>query len=347
MERSLDIELTRRCNLRCDYCFVGWSRDWSSDLPVEVATQVVEEGAGRFDLLHLTGGEPFVWRGIFDLIELGLSLGYPRVVINSNGTVLSPEQIARLGSYGGKVALTISQDGPEALHDPIRGKGRFRQADAAIEALLEAGVPVTLMTVVRAEVLEVLPEFLRDRTLRHPRLSGITLFPVGVGPTGSQKPGVPLASLAPEQIQLLAVQVALARHAGLAVRVGAFPMINPLLTMLGYPRAELYQCTAGRGRICVHADQSVSTCHPVKDPVYGSWTSGLFDRVPGLAVHRRMQARDFDGCRTCAHQESCGHCRAFVTGNGAELFGNDRVCLEVVPGRAAALAAETSRTVAA
>lgn len=99
MERSLDIEVTRRCNLRCDYCFVGWSRDWTSDLPVEVARQVIREGAGRFDLLHFTGGEPFAYRAIFELIELGLAEGYPSILINSNGTMLSDAHVARLGSY--------------------------------------------------------------------------------------------------------------------------------------------------------------------------------------------------------------------------------------------------------
>lgn len=86
--------------------------------------------------------------------------------------------------------------------------------------------------------------------------------------------------------------------------------------------------------MCVHADQSVSTCHPVKDPVHGHWRSGLFDTIPGLRAHGRMRARDFDGCRTCDHREACGHCRAFVTASGKDLHGNDEVCLTVVPGRA-------------
>src|SRR5262249_26294143 len=55
MTGMLDLELTRRCNLRCEYCFVGWSRDWTSDLPRESALAIVEEGAGAFTTLHLTG----------------------------------------------------------------------------------------------------------------------------------------------------------------------------------------------------------------------------------------------------------------------------------------------------
>jgi radical SAM protein with 4Fe4S-binding SPASM domain len=116
------------------------------------------------------------------------------------------------------------------------------------------------------------------------------------------------------------------------VGVGAYPVINPLLMALGYPASKLYQCTAGRGRICVHADLTVSTCHPVKDPVYGSWKPGLLARAGGTRAHARMEQRDFDGCRTCSLQEACGNCRAFVTAAGAPLYGNDGVCDEVLSG---------------
>jgi MoaA/NifB/PqqE/SkfB family radical SAM enzyme len=347
MERSLDIEITRRCNLRCDYCFVGWSRDWHTDLPLEVAEEVVREGAGRFDLLHITGGEPFARRDVWSLIELGLALGYPSVLVNTNGTMLSDEQVARLGTYRGRVRLSVSLDGPPALHDAVRGDGRFAQADRTIAALLAAAVPTTVMTVVTPAVLAVLPEFLRERMAAHPGLDGVTLFPVGVGPSGSQRPGAALASLDAEQLRLLAVHTALAFHAGVPVTVGAFPMINPLLKMLAYPASRMYQCTAGRGRVCVHADQGVSSCHPVKDPIYGRWSSGLFDRLGLAAAHAALRDRDFDGCRSCDHQEGCGHCRAFVTANGAPLLGNDRVCLDVVPGRRDAVMEESARGVVA
>ncbi len=344
MERSLDIEVTRRCNLRCDYCFVGWSRDWTTDLPRSVAEEAIREGVGRFDLLHITGGEPFAYRDIWALFDLGVELGYPSALVNTNATMLSDDDIARLGSYGGRVRLSVSLDGPAELHDAVRGAGRFAQADRALAKLLAAGVPVTLMTVVTPAVLAVLPEFMKERTRAHPALSGITLFPVGVGPSGSQRPGAALASLSPDELRVLSVYTALAWHMGMPVTVGAYPMINPLLRALGYPAERLYQCAAGRGRVCVHADQGVSSCHPVKDPIYGRWSSGLFDRIGAVALHRTLRDRDFDGCRGCEHREECGHCRAFVTGNGAPLTGNDGVCLDVVPGRRESLGSRGQTT---
>jgi MoaA/NifB/PqqE/SkfB family radical SAM enzyme len=341
----LDLEVTRRCNLRCDYCFVGWSRDWTSQMSYQTAAAIVREGAGRFDTFHVTGGEPLAWKGVFDLVDLAMSLGYRSTLINTNGTLLDDAAIERLAAHRGSVALSVSFDGPRAIHDPIRGEGNFDRADTNMKRAIAAGIPVTVMTVVTPAVLAVLPDFLVERHRSHPRIAGVTLFPVGVGPSGTQKPGASISELGPADVHLLAATVALGVRAGLRVRVGAYPIINPLLRKLGYPEELLYQCTAGRGRVCVHADLGVSSCHPVRQPIYGSWEPGLFDRIPGLEVDRRMRARDYDGCRSCPEQEHCGHCRAYVTASVDDFFGNDLVCHDIVPGRREAYTGTQSRRV--
>lgn len=335
--RSLDLELTRRCNLRCDYCFVGWSRGWAGDLPMDVARQVITEGRGRFPVLHFTGGEPFAYRGLLELIDLGIAQGYGDIVINTNGTLVDAPWVAALASRAANVRITVSLDGPPALHDAVRGAGSFERSTQTVSQLLEAGVTTSVMTVVTRGVLDVLSAFLVSLAERHPRLAGVTLFPVGVGGSGTHKPKAVVHALTPDDVRELALKVVFADKQGLRVGVGAYPVINPLLRALGYPEERLYACTAGRGRVCVHADLGVSPCHPVKEAVYGRWRSGLFDTIPGLAVHRQLATRNFDGCRTCALREGCGNCRAFVTAAGAPLMGNDEVCAEIladVPARA-------------
>jgi radical SAM protein with 4Fe4S-binding SPASM domain len=331
---SLDIELTRRCNLRCDYCFVGWSRDWVSDMPLDVALGVIREGAGLFPRLHFTGGEPFAYRGLFDAIEAGIDANYEEILINTNGTMLSPDVALRLASYGPRLTISVSLDGPEAIHDSARGGGRFREACAGLAELLARGVRAVVMTVVTPAVLGELGPFVLRVWEELPRLSGFTLFPVGVGPSGSQKPGTELRPLGADELRELALNVALLYRCGIPIGIGAYPIVNPLLAALGYPASELYQCNAGRGRVCVHADLSVSPCHPVKDAVYGAYRPGLIREIGAGRLggpHARLAARDFDGCRSCEHREACGHCRAFVTASGAPLFGNDGICRDVVP----------------
>lgn len=336
--RALDVEVTRRCNLRCDYCFVGWSRDWTSDLPEDVVRAVIDEGAGLFPTLHFTGGEPFAYRALPEMIERGLAAGYEHVLVNTNGTLLSPGLVRALASFGDRFSLTVSLDGPEEIHDRARGAGRFRESDEALGRAIDAGLRASVMVVVTPEVLRSLAPFLTALVRRHPTLETITLFPVGVGPEGSQKPGSVLRSLGPDEVRQLVLAVALLFRAGIPVGIGAYPIVNPMLRALGYPEERMYQCTAGRGRVCVHADQTVSPCHTVKDPVYGRWRPGLLRELERFEGHARLAARDFDGCSDCGHREACGHCRAFVTASGAPLFGNDRVCHELLPvaGRPAA-----------
>jgi radical SAM protein with 4Fe4S-binding SPASM domain len=329
-DTMLDLELTRRCNLRCDYCFVGWSRDWTSDMPRETALRIVEEGEGLFSTLHLTGGEPFAHNAIFEVLEAALARGYERVVINTNGTLLTPERVRRLAACAPRVSVTVSLDGPEEIHDAVRGPGRFRQALDGLRALHAAGVDAQVMTVVTKEVLAVLPAFVLDLHEAAPGLRGITLFPVGVGPAGSQKPGAELRPLSAGELRRLCAAVALLERAGISIGIGAYPIVNPLLSALGYPAEKLYRCTAGRGRVCVHADLTVSTCHPVKEPVYGAYRPGLLRALGASPEHHRIAARDYDGCRSCEHQEACGHCRAFVTASGRDFYGNDEVCHDVL-----------------
>lgn len=330
----LDLEVTRRCNLRCDYCFVGWDRGWSGDLDPVTARTIVDEGAGRFEMLHLTGGEPFAWAPLLDLVDQAIGLGYREVLINSNGTLLDEARVSALGARRNHVRVSISLDGPAELHDRVRGLGAFAAADQAVARLLAVGVPTTVMTVVTRPVLACLTAFLADLHGRHRGLAGVTFFPVGVGARsegkGTQKPGTSHTALSATELRRLALLVALADRSGLGCGIGAYPIVNPWLRQLGYPEERLYQCDAGRGRLCVHADLGVSSCHPVKEPIYGQWRPGLFDEIEKLEVHARLGRRDFDGCRTCPEREGCGHCRAFVAASGEPLFGNDGVCHDVL-----------------
>ena len=49
--------------------------------------------------------------------------------------LLTPEALGRLASYGRRVALSVSLDGPERVHDAARGQGRFREAMAGLKGL--------------------------------------------------------------------------------------------------------------------------------------------------------------------------------------------------------------------
>jgi radical SAM protein with 4Fe4S-binding SPASM domain len=135
------LDLTRRCNLRCAMCRT-WARPASRELSAAEIGRVL--GSMReLCWLDLTGGEPFVRRDIGDVFAAVVD-NVPRLAMlhfQTNGW-LAPRvatQTRRLRERlhrGAELIVTVSIDGPAALHDEIRGKpGSYDRAIEAARAL--------------------------------------------------------------------------------------------------------------------------------------------------------------------------------------------------------------------
>ncbi|MCK6528994.1 radical SAM protein [Myxococcota bacterium] len=129
--RTLILLLNKRCNLKCDFCDLWHHQDL---MPYEQACKVVDRApAAGVKTLVVTGGEPFVHPGAFDLIERARNLGLG-VNVTTNGTLIE-DQFDRL-KRSGVDSLSISIDGMGALHDRLRGRpGTFDAVARAIERL--------------------------------------------------------------------------------------------------------------------------------------------------------------------------------------------------------------------
>jgi MoaA/NifB/PqqE/SkfB family radical SAM enzyme len=108
---------TDRCNLKCSMCFERLRKprpemqllDW----------QMIIDQIKKFrPRIHLSGGEPFSYPHIIDLITL-IKKENLFLVITTNGTFLSKH--ANDIVVSGVNRLHISIDGPEKIHDRIRG----------------------------------------------------------------------------------------------------------------------------------------------------------------------------------------------------------------------------------
>ena len=134
--------VTNACNLRCRMCG-QWSdqgyilnrvKSESPAMQLQDWIRLTDEIAEypiRFILIR--GGEPFLFPGIIDLIRHINRKGL-FVSIDTNGTLLGKyvEELAAIGN----MHITFSVDGPEAVHDAVRGvKGSFRKARESIALL--------------------------------------------------------------------------------------------------------------------------------------------------------------------------------------------------------------------
>jgi MoaA/NifB/PqqE/SkfB family radical SAM enzyme len=145
--RHLNIEVTRRCDQRCTYCFND------SGPQARCAELTLDEWVRLFGRLsrlglesvHITGGEPFVSPATIPILREVQTLGLSTSVL-SNGLRIptvaqqNPDLLQRL------TVAQISLDGMDpAMHDKRRGKiGAWRQAMLAIESLQQLGVPLEI-----------------------------------------------------------------------------------------------------------------------------------------------------------------------------------------------------------
>ncbi|KKL24850.1 hypothetical protein LCGC14_2411190, partial [marine sediment metagenome] len=146
--------VTFRCNCQCDYCATGTVP--GGELGTDEALQLLDDLA-RLGTRWLTfsGGDPLVRADIGSLIRRALEKRV-HVRISTNG-ILVPEKIDDLR---GVDAVSLSLDGPEDVHDRVRGTGTFRSVLAAIEACTAAGIPMNLKCTLNGHNLAATDELL-------------------------------------------------------------------------------------------------------------------------------------------------------------------------------------------
>ena len=147
---SISLTLTNHCNLRCQMCG-QWSEggyiqrnsgNLKHELSLTVWKRVVDELAVHgISAILLRGGEIFLVPGVIELLEYIHEKGL-FISIDTNGTMLKQyaEDIFRIGG----IHLTISVDGPEQVHDAVRGVSgsfnRIREGIAHLTELESSGV---------------------------------------------------------------------------------------------------------------------------------------------------------------------------------------------------------------
>jgi MoaA/NifB/PqqE/SkfB family radical SAM enzyme len=148
--RRLLIELTNRCNLRCQHCFAE-RHAGTGDLPLEILEKVLREGKRcGIDAVSFTGGEPTLHRQFADIVRRVCAAGYPFGFVSHGGTFpqIYPLLLRSRPWFEG---VTFSLDGArEVTHDWQRGKGSYRRVLRAASICVVKDLPFTLNMVLTA-----------------------------------------------------------------------------------------------------------------------------------------------------------------------------------------------------
>jgi MoaA/NifB/PqqE/SkfB family radical SAM enzyme len=161
-------EATMRCNLHCEFCYVGDFLNIEGDARAELDLAALGRAFPQHDgfQISLTGGEIFMRKDILSVMELFRQKGYACGYLTTNGTIITEERanaLADLAAAGFLKHISVSIDGPRELHDAARGlKGTFERTCGGLRRLQEAarrrGAPlrVSINTTVAHESLEAL-----------------------------------------------------------------------------------------------------------------------------------------------------------------------------------------------
>lgn len=125
--RTVDIELTARCNLRCTYCYFFENPAVEyHDVATEEWLRFFEE-CGRMSVMDVTlaGGEPFMRHDLKALLE-GIARHRMRFSLLSNGALIDDDIASFIATTRRCNYVQVSLDGsrPET-HDVCRGKGSW------------------------------------------------------------------------------------------------------------------------------------------------------------------------------------------------------------------------------
>ena len=301
-EESLSIEVTNRCNSACSHCFVRAVISECSDLSIDLVREIISEGYHLgYRHLHITGGEPLLWEGLFEALDYAFSSGYKKIFINTNGTLLTKGHISRLSDYEG-FSISVSLEGPESFHDRVRGQGSYRQTEQGIGKALDAGIDLIMFTTVSKSLLPVLPHFIDDLYERFPDINLFSLIQL----IRVRDDVFDLSNelLVPEDFLKLVRMVSLLNLYGHKTEILNNPLAVVVSKLFEMPLIPRVLPLHRNGHLIVMADRNIALSHSIPNS-FGKYEPGMIERVLASNEYRTAVASDEISCPSCGYSKLC------------------------------------------
>jgi len=160
---TMEIELSRECNLRCIYCYADSGDRISNELSHEEILSAIDQGIelGARKIVVLGGGEPLCYPKIFDVLKY-LHSNNVEIELFTNGILITREAAQTFIRLGVKPVIKMNSLRPD-VQDILAGKkGAFASIRNGLTQLMEAGyptkdLPLGAQTVICRHNLEELP----------------------------------------------------------------------------------------------------------------------------------------------------------------------------------------------
>ncbi|MEW6667057.1 MAG: radical SAM (seleno)protein TrsS [Thermodesulfobacteriota bacterium] len=149
---SMIMLVTDRCNMACPVCLADSMAAPSGDPDLKSVGKMYEtilHSTGR-PAIQLSGGEPTVREDLHEIVSLGKSMGFPHIVINSNGIRIAkdPAYVQKLAKAGAGT-IYLQFDGlTDRVYRYTRGADLLALKIGAVKNCREFGIGVVLVPTV-------------------------------------------------------------------------------------------------------------------------------------------------------------------------------------------------------
>lgn len=311
--------LTERCNLRCTHCYQAGES--FTELSLAEIREVLNEITGMLEVweeashlefspsLNVTGGEPFLREDLFEVLgEMG-SRGFA-IYLLTNGTLIDDQKAAMLAEVGVK-GVQVSIEGPEDIHDQIRGQGSFSASCQGIGLLLAAGHKVTLnatLSEINADKFKDLVEIASSLGVQ--RLGFSRLVPSGQGL------GLVDQMLGRDKVREIYKAIFALPVNGLEIVTGD-PVASQMRNGAGVDDCGSIAaggCAAGVSGLTLLADGTVTPCRRLAVPIGNVREDCLREIWANSKTLEQLRDRGrYKGrCGSCSRWAHCRGCRAIA-----------------------------------
>jgi radical SAM protein with 4Fe4S-binding SPASM domain len=330
--------LTKKCNLRCEHCYIAAGRISKQEARDELSTEecfaVIDQlcEVNPEALLILTGGEPLLRKDVFQIAAYAGERGL-WVVVGTNGVLVTEELCSRIIDAGIKgVSLSLDSLDPLA-HDRFRGvEGAWNNTIEGSAVLRRAGLPFIVQTTIGAHNADELLDLAR---LAH-RLGARVFNLYFLVPTGR---GAYISDITPQRYEetlqrLIEIQGEFAGE--MLVNAKCAPHYQRVLYERdpGSPFLKSFSagaggCPAGTHYVGIRPNGDVTPCPYL--PVYGgNLRETSFREIwERSEVFTAIRARNGLGgrCGACEFAGVCGGCRARAYGASGDYMAEDPWCV--------------------
>jgi putative heme d1 biosynthesis radical SAM protein NirJ2 len=260
-----------------------------------------------FRILVLSGGEPLMRDDIYDLISHGCQRGL-RVVLGSNGTLITPEVARELKAAGAsRVGISLDHLNPK-VHDEWRQmEGAWASSVEGMRHCREAGLPFQIHTTVSERNVDVVVQ-MTDLAVALGAAGHHIFFLV---PTGRGKDVETESLRARDYERLLSDILSKQREVEIEVKPTCAPQFMRIARKKNIPMRYTKGCLAGTSYCVIVPNGDVQPCPYLPIPV-GNVRETPFPEIwANSPLFQELRAAEVGGrCGACDCADICGGCRA-------------------------------------